>query len=175
MGIAQWVPWKETTMIEFAHRCLRRYLACYVRLVFCVIATTLLTLGPSAAGTASMVVRVVHNDRGGVVRTRAQEIADIQMHHQRVEIRGRVCLSTCTMYLGAGNVCVSPKTKFGFHGPSYYGRPLKPHQFEYWSQVIASYYPANLRDWYLSTGRYKAEGYYTMTGAQLIQMGVARC
>lgn len=130
---------------------------------------------PVQAGTSSMLVRVVHNDRGGVVGARAQEIATIQRRQQRVEIRGKVCLSTCTMYLGAGDVCVHPATKFGFHGPSYYGRPLKPQQFEYWSKVIASYYPDRLRDWYMSTGRYKADGYYTLTGAQLIQYGVQQC
>lgn len=127
------------------------------------------------AGSAAMVVRVIHNDRGGVVGARVQEINQIQMRQQRVEIRGKVCLSTCTMYLGAGDVCVHPDTKFGFHGPSYYGRPLKPRQFEYWSQVIASYYPEQLRGWYLNTGRYKAEGYYTMTGAQLIRLGITQC
>jgi hypothetical protein len=127
------------------------------------------------AGPEAMIVRVVHNDRGGVVGNRAQEIAKIQSRHQRVEIRGRVCLSSCTMYLGAGDVCVDPKTKFGFHGPSAHGKPLEPHQFEYWSSVIASYYPERLREWYLAEGRYKSDGYYTMYGAQLIRLGIAQC
>ncbi len=175
MGIALWVPWKDTTMIEFAHRCLRRLLACIPRFLVCAFLTLPMVLGPAAAGPTAMLVKVVHNDRGGVVGARAQEIAGIQMRQQRVEIRGRVCLSTCTMFLGAGDVCVSPNTKFGFHGPSYYGRPLKPAQFEYWSQVIASYYPAGLKNWYLAEGRYRSKGYYTMSGAQLISMGIPQC
>lgn len=106
---------------------------------------------------------------------RAQEIAKIQSRNQRVEIRGKVCLSSCTMYLGAGDVCVDPNTKFGFHGPSYYGQALEPKQFEYWSTVIASYYPERLRQWYMTEGRYKTDGYYTMYGAQLIRLGIHQC
>lgn len=127
------------------------------------------------AGPIAKLVYVVNNDRGGIVGNRAEEITQLLQEHKRVEIRGRVCLSSCTMYLGAGNVCVSPRTKFGFHGPSDHGRPLKPHQFEYWSQVIASFYPSRLRDWYMEKGRYKSEGYYTMTGAQLIALGIPQC
>lgn len=175
MGIALWVLWKDTTMIEFAHRCLRRLLACTSRSLVCALMFLPLVFSPAAAGPTTMLVKIIHNDRGGVVGARAQEIAGIQMRQQRVEIRGRVCLSTCTMFLGAGDVCVSPNTKFGFHGPSYYGRPLKPDQFEYWSQVIASYYPSRLKEWYLSEGRYRSKGYYTMSGAQLINMGVPQC
>lgn len=156
-----------------ARSCLRRSLA----LTLCLGLTISGALMPtqSLAGQSSMLVRVVHNDRGGVVGNRAKEIAKIQSRHQRVEIRGKVCLSSCTMYLGAGDVCVDPNTKFGFHGPSLYGKPLEPHQFEYWSEVIASYYPARLREWYMAEGRYKSDGYYTMYGAQLIRLGVAQC
>lgn len=162
-------------MIHIAHRCLRRNLAYLLRLIACVSILFSMTYSPVSAGPSAMVVKVIHNDRGGVVGARAQEIHTIQLRQQRVEIRGKVCLSTCTMFLGAGDVCVNPNTKFGFHGPSYYGRPLKPEQFEYWSQVIASYYPAGLKEWYLTTGRYKSKGYYTMSGTQLIALGVASC
>ena len=155
-------------MKEFAHCCLRRPMAFVCRLLVCAFAIVTMGYTPVNAGPSAMLVRVVQNDRGGVVGVRAQEIADIQVNQQRVEIRGKVCLSTW-------NVCVDPSTRFGFHGPSYYGRPLQPRQFEYWSQVIASYYPDRLRNWYLNTGRYKAEGYYTITGAQLIRMGISQC
>ncbi len=159
-------------MREVTNRCLRGALTPFVCLFVLLLA---LAPGFGLAGPTAMIVRVVQNDRGGVVGSRVQEIAQLQQQRHRVEIRGQVCLSTCTMYLGAPNVCVSPQTRFGFHGPSYYGRPLKPQQFEYWSQVIASYYPDRLREWYMATGRYKSDGYYTITGAQLIRMGVAQC
>ncbi|WP_420569031.1 hypothetical protein [Thalassovita sp.] len=156
-----------------ARSCLRRSLALALSLGLMISGS--LMPSDARAQQNSMLVRVVQNDRGGVVGNRAKEIAKIQARHQRVEIRGKVCLSSCTMYLGAGDVCVDPSTKFGFHGPSFYGKSLEPHQFEYWSAVIASYYPARLREWYMSEGRYKSDGYYTMYGAQLIRLGIAQC
>lgn len=125
--------------------------------------------------TAQTVVRIIGNDRGGVVGTRAAEIQKLKSSGQRVEIRGRICLSSCTMYLGAGNVCVNPDTRFGFHGPSFYGRPLEPRYFEYWSDVIADHYPAPLRSWFMNTARYRQSGYYTVLGAELIRLGVESC
>lgn len=124
---------------------------------------------------AQAAVYIVNNDRGGIIGTRAAEIRRLNSSGQRVEIRGQVCLSSCTMYLGAGDVCVSPDTRFGFHGPSYYGKPLEPRYFDYWSDVLADHYPAPLRKWFMSTARYRQTGYYTILGAELIRLGVEAC
>jgi hypothetical protein len=118
---------------------------------------------------------IVRNDRGGDVETRAKQIQNLAARQARVEIRGKHCLSSCTMFLGAPDVCVSPGTRFGFHGPSDHGRPLPAHRFEYWSQVIAAHYPPNLAKWYMEKARHLNHGYYFLTGEQLIQMGVRRC
>ncbi|PRY73873.1 hypothetical protein [Marivita geojedonensis] len=118
---------------------------------------------------------VVGNDRGGIVGDRAAEIRRLKSAGRRVEIRGRICLSSCTMYLGAGDVCVDPETRFGFHGPSYYGQPLAPQHFEYWSEVIADHYPKPLKDWFMSTARYRMNGYHTIKGAELIRLGTPEC
>lgn len=124
---------------------------------------------------AQAAVYIVGNDRGGIIGNRAAEIRRLKTSGRRVEIRGQICLSSCTMYLGAGDVCVSPDTRFGFHGPSYYGRPLEPRYFEYWSDVLADHYPTPVRDWFMSTGRYRKDGYYTILGAELIRLGVEAC
>lgn len=118
---------------------------------------------------------IVRNDRGGLVGQRAKEVASLQDKGRAVELRGRVCLSSCTMYLGLERACVSPSTTFGFHGPSYYGRPLSSRDFEYWSQVIAAHYPPALKTWYLRKGRYKQSGYFQIKGSELIAMGIRRC
>jgi hypothetical protein len=81
---------------------------------------------------------IVRNDRGGIVGNRARQIAQLDAAGRSVEIHGDICLSSCTMYLGVEDVCVNPKTRFGFHGPSYYGQPLPPKYFDYWSEVIAA-------------------------------------
>ena len=124
---------------------------------------------------AAQGVLVVRNDPGGLVGTRASEITDLGARGIRVELRGEVCLSSCTMYLGLAKTCVSRTTTFGFHGPSYYGAKLNAQDFEYWSQVIASHYPPRLQSWFLSTARYKINDYYRVKGVELIRMGVREC
>lgn len=120
-------------------------------------------------------IYVVKNDRGGLVGPRADQVRWLKQSRRRVEIRGRFCLSACTMYLGAGDVCVDPDTRFGFHGPSYYGKPLTPDAFEYWSRVLASHYPRTIQNWFLAKARHRQTGYYTILGRELIRHGVKAC
>lgn len=120
---------------------------------------------------------VVQNDRGGAVAERVRQVEDLRRSGAQVEVRGSYCMSSCTLYLGLASTCVSRSTKFGFHGPSsqYAGISLPPKDFEYWSQVMASYYPGPLRSWFLNTGRNVTVGFYEITGAELIRMGVSEC
>lgn len=126
---------------------------------------------PLQGNAAASRIFIVTNDRGGLVRDRANEIVQLRNSQLRVEIRANRCLSSCTMYLGAGDVCVNPSTTFGFHGPSYYGQALSPDRFEYWSQLISGHYPEPLRNWFMETGRYKTSGYYRIKGSQIIELG----
>jgi hypothetical protein len=128
-----------------------------------------------SAGTSSSAVMVVGNDQGGLVSSRVAEISRILSQGTHVEIRGQVCYSSCTMYLGMPDTCVMPQTSFGFHGPSHYGRQLSDRDFEYWSQVIASHYPAPLRSWYLTEGRTRISDYFRISGSELIRLGVRQC
>ncbi|MEL6572523.1 MAG: hypothetical protein AAFQ64_12730 [Pseudomonadota bacterium] len=118
---------------------------------------------------------VVTNDRGGLLRKRIAEIQDIVAASQPVQITGRICYSTCTMYLGLPDTCVAPDTVFGFHGPSSYGRPLAPDVFEQASQTIAAYYPEVLRDWYMTTARHELRQLHKVRGSELIRLGVRQC
>ncbi len=117
----------------------------------------------------------IRNDRGGLIQPRVDEIAALRATDARVDLGGSVCLSSCTMYLSLPNACVHRGTTFGFHGPSSYGRPLPPQDFEYWSQVMAQHIPASLRSWYLTKARYEITSYYKVSGAELIRLGVAEC
>lgn len=118
---------------------------------------------------------VVHNDRGGSVKDRLREMRDLRASGQPVEIRGTVCFSTCTMLLGLPQTCISPKTVFGFHGPSRDGRRLKAQEFEYYSQVISQYYPDELKDWYMKNGRKRFFGVHRIKGSEIIRMGIRGC
>lgn len=119
-------------------------------------------------------VKVVTNDRGGLLGQRAEEIRTLARTGQRVELRGQ-CLSACTMYLKLPNACVAPDAVFGFHGPSWYGQPLPADQFEAFSNLMARHYREPLRSWFMNTARYRTKSYYQLSGRQLIEMGYAAC
>lgn len=127
----------------------------------------LLACFPAAAGSY-----VVHSDRGGPLSERLLEIDQIKEEGLLVEIRGRVCFSTCTMFLGLPGVCVEPTTTFGFHGPTRGGRRLAQEQFDYFSLIIAQYYPEPLKGWFMAEGRHRIRGVYRVSGADLIAQGL---
>lgn len=119
--------------------------------------------------------KTVLNDRGGLLIERLLEVRELRRNQRPVRVMGRVCYSTCTLFLGLQNTCVSPDTVFGFHGPSSYGTPLEPATFERASVIIASHYPGPLKNWYMEKGRKKLDGLYFISGANIIDMGVPSC
>lgn len=123
----------------------------------------------------TLATKIVRDDRGGYVGARAMEIAALNASQTRVELRGRVCYSSCTMYLGVRNLCVSPTTTFGFHGPSRNGRALPARQFDHWSDVMAAHYKPALRDWFMRAGRHRISGHFRISGTQLIALGYPTC
>ena len=157
--------------------CLKRQTALFWFMLIAMtplLAPTMASAQDSSA-TSSSAVMIVGNDQGGLVSRRAEEISRILSQGTHVEIRGQVCNSACTMYLGMPDTCVMPQTSFGFHGPSHYGRRLSDRDFEYWSQVIADHYPDPLRNWYLTEGRTRISDYFRISGTELIRLGVQQC
>jgi len=140
--------------------------------------TLLLLAGISSAKAADGSMSetfVVGNDRGGFIRDRLIELRNLRASGRRVEIRGNICYSTCTMLLGLPKTCISPDTTFGFHGPTKSGKRLAPDRFEYFSRVISQYYPAPLQSWYMSTGRNRLRGMHRIKGSEIIRMGIQEC
>ena len=131
--------------------------------------------GAAQAGSSTGPAYVVGNDRGGFIYDRLVELKNLRASGRRVEIRGNICYSTCTMLLGLPETCISPKTTFGFHGPTKSGKRLDPKQFEYFSRVISQYYPAPLQSWYMETGRNRLRGMHRIRGAAIIRMGIDAC
>lgn len=117
---------------------------------------------------------VILNDSGGDVGARGNKIRAMRAAGQIVQIRGAICYSACTMYLGLPGSCVSRKTQFGFHRPSFFGAALPPAKFEFWSQVIAAHYPTPLHNWYLQVGRYSNVP-IVISGREIIRLGIAEC
>lgn len=150
-------------------------LATVLRFVLIAVTVAVLFDVPPQAIAIDSNIYFVMNDRGGDVETRMREIQFASIHYQKIEIGGEVCLSSCTMFLGLSQVCVHPNTRFGFHGPTDHGAPLNRERFEYWSKLIASYYPPQLRSWYMTEARYLTKGYYSLSGKHLIRMGLRSC
>lgn len=119
---------------------------------------------------------VVTNDLGGVLTDYMASVEKLRRNGTPVVIRG-TCVSACTLYLGLPNACVARNARLGFHGPSspFPGIPLPPNQFERVSRQMATYYPADIRAWFLTTARKVTENYYVLTGAEAIAMGARPC
>lgn len=146
--------------------------ACLVALL-CVLLCALQALPAQAQG-----VHRVRGDPGGSVADMAARVQAASRAGTRVEIGGpEPCLSACTMWLGARDVCVHPDAQLGFHGPSsqHYGIGLSPAAFDHWSRRMADHYPPRLRAWFLQTGRHRLVGFHMLTGRQVIAMGARRC
>ena len=125
--------------------------------------------------TNAAAVQIIGTDYGGVLVNRMRALRALREQGVRVEVRGRHCFSTCTLYIGLPDVCILPDTIFGFHGPSRLGFPLAPDTFDHASRLIAAYYPPPLKRWYLAEGRFRTNGVYRINGAALIRMGVPAC
>ncbi|WP_170407764.1 hypothetical protein [Ruegeria arenilitoris] len=141
---------------------------------FLAVATLLPVLNVPTRGEAQQLY-VVGSDRGGYLHDRLAELDNLARNGIQVEIRGRVCYSTCTMFLGLPGTCVEPDTTFGFHGPSRSGRRLAPEDFDYFSKVMADYYPEPLKTWFMTTARNRINGVHKVKGSELIRMGVPAC
>jgi len=136
------------------------------------------SLGLSTGGDqaqASLQPYVIHNDRGGFLRDRQLEIRRLQASGQLIEIRGAVCYSTCTMFLGLPQTCISARTVFGFHGPSRSGVRLPRDEFDRYSRLISQDYPKPLQDWFMKKGRARIDGVHRIKGTEIIRMGVKEC
>ena len=137
-----------------------------------------------AAGTALLPatafarsgVQVIRYDMGGDVEQRIREVERLRAEGTVVRIEG-TCVSACTLYLGLPNSCVAANAQLGFHGPRTRipGLPLPREVFERESGIMATYYPGQIRSWYMSEARMITESYYTISGTQAAAMGAHLC
>ncbi|MFZ3584425.1 hypothetical protein ACOI1H_20010 [Loktanella sp. DJP18] len=136
-----------------------------------------ISVGDVRADTASAAKKpiVINSDGGGKIQDRIDLLEHLRVSDTPVEIRGMICASSCTMYLGLPDVCISRNTRFGFHGPSLKGKPLSPELFEVWSQKMADWYPEPIKAWYLKTARFEIRKAYWMSGEKLIGYGFQEC
>lgn len=113
----------------------------------------------------------VHYDGGGNILDYVRELSEIQRNGDRVEIVG-TCLSSCTLYLGANDVCVAPDAVLGFHGPrGYLGIvPLSPSDCESYRRIMAMSYPPGIREPFLEKWCNFTLRMQTLTGQEVADM-----
>lgn len=162
-------------LIEWKDKAVGTWVSVRHRLGLFLVCVALFTGAAHEARGQAMAARIIGDDRGGYVGERTREIAALNAQKTRVELRGRICYSSCTLYLGADNLCVSPTTVFGFHGPSRHGQTLTHDQFEHWSAVMARHYLPSLRKWFMDKARHRLRGYHRLTGQSLIDLGYPAC
>lgn len=129
--------------------------------------------GPARAIQAPWIIT---NDMGGSLEDRIIEIERMRAIGTPVQIVG-TCVSACTLYLGLPSTCVMPQARLGFHGPrsTLQGIPLPRQKYEYFTHVMASYYPGGIRSWFMTDARLVTDTYYEITGRQAIAMGARSC
>lgn len=134
----------------------------------------LIGLGTCAVMAAEPDRLVVRDDPGGAVMDYAARVQ--QLGDQPVVIDGR-CMSACTLYLGARNVCITRGARLYFHGPSsqFYGLGLPPDEFDAVSRFMGNHYPEQIKDWFIGVGRYRLVGFFEMGGAEAIALGAKEC
>lgn len=120
---------------------------------------------------------VITYDMGGRLMDRIIHIEVLRGGAVPVRIEG-VCVSACTLYLGLPKTCVLPTAVLGFHGPrpDDPAQPVDPATWYMWSRVMASYYPPQLRAWFMAVGRHMiGPEFIVMSGAQAIRLGARGC
>ena len=81
---------------------------------------------------------IIQDDRGGQVGDYIIAVSKAKRIHAQVKIEGD-CFSSCTLWLSMPrqDICITPKTKFGFHSTSI---PAT-------DGVLMAYYPQVIKSW----------------------------
>lgn len=133
-----------------------------------------LCLGSGAAGALDWGRPL---DQGGSIGARLRQISDAS--GQRHEIRGD-CMSACTLWLGHKGACVSPDATLWFHAAAdglkqaHYANPWLWKSAE-GNRILLGAYPARLRAVVVSNGWLETPDMHTLSGVQLIALGVPEC
>ena len=121
-------------------------------------------------------------DRGGLL---AYYVSDIRQDNaaNRLRVIEGTCMSACTIYLGARKRCVRPDAVLWFHAPT--RTIFNSHLTDFTKTVAYSaipfmmqFYPPRVAAWAREVHALESVDFspaHTLTGAQLIKMGIPRC
>ena len=127
--------------------------------------TTIITaaiVALAAPATASTYVVPDDHAGGGNPGWYANHISNLDSKGASIEIRQPMCMSSCTLYLTAKDVCVEADTILGFHGPSNWavaltginalntGNAKRQEQIRNWGYLYAKA-SRQLADWFVKS------------------------
>lgn len=116
--------------------------------------------------------KVVVFDDGGWITWYDQHMQELLANGTRVEIRGG-CMSACTMYLGAAEVCVHPEADIGFHGSIQVIKAITKAEGD---ALMAKYYTPALRKWFYKNAAHIQGSWISLTGQEMHdRFGYALC
>jgi hypothetical protein len=91
-------------------------------------------------------VTVITADKGGNIDWYESKFFGAENSNTRWVVDG-YCNSACTMVLGTGRVCATPRAQFGFHAGYYeypvFGKVIEPQP----TNQMYQHYPDNVKDW----------------------------
>ena len=128
-----------------------------------------LVASPAMAGTVRL-----SNERGGTITLHVLRYQQLAASGDQVVLE-RICQSACTMILGIvprERLCATPGTVFRFHAANYRSRDGIRSQNDSYTQVMANYWPANVKAW---VARHKATATLEFTNATPGELGVRTC
>lgn len=113
-------------------------------------------------------------DNGGFITTYIENVRHANRTGTELRLTG-TCVSACTIYLGARYVCVAPEARFWFHAAydTYSGKVSADA-----TTMMASYWPGPVQGWAKVVGATGSTAFTmrrSLTGADLIRLGVRRC
>jgi hypothetical protein len=121
-------------------------------------------------------VRVITDDRGGLIHEYKGHYGRIEAAGSRVEVRG-MCGSACTLvlHLPKERLCFASEATLAFHMPrlATTGKPSLN-----WGFFLYLEYPREVRDWIDSKGGYAklpTDDYWLLTAPEMWKMGYRRC
>ena len=136
-----------------------------------IVAGVLIVLASLAGAIASGdTIKTVRHDLGGNIGDRLGE-----MHSMRGVVIDGICASSCTLYLGLPDTCVTRRAKLGFHGPNLpSGRKMGKTYFDGWTGVMAEQYPPAIAEWFMAEARHSTALIY-IKAEQAVRLGVKPC
>ena len=112
------------------------------------------------------------HDMGGFVRDYVAKVRAVGA--ARIEIRGS-CVSSCTIFLGAQNVCVDRRAMLWFHAA--HDRETRQISAE-GNRMLAAYWPKPVQDWAKMVRAQESVDFTlrrALTGVELHAMGLPDC